>query len=196
MVTSKIKEKRTEKKPLLPQVMCGMALSFMMLIFAPVEMVATNGTNFWFGISDFLPMFMILAVAVFAAVEVVYLLLRKLPYAVWLLMVALLFGMVLGLYVQGTYLCLSYEALTSGDPVWRNMLPEMLINTVAWAVVIVGSLVLCVLNTRLFLKAVPAVCALIMVMQGTAMTVLMIQSTQQSDLNLYYCSSKDQRTFS
>lgn len=189
-------EKKGKKRPLLPQIMCGLALSFMMLVFAPVEMVATNSTNFWFKISDFLPVFLLLAAAVFAAVEIVYLLLRRLPYAVWILMTALLFGVVLAMYVQGTYLCLGYETLTSGDPVWRDMLSGMLVNTAVWGAILLGSAVFGLMKPKLFLKAVPAACALIMVMQGAAMAVLLTRNNGNDDLNRVYCSTEDQLTFS
>lgn len=183
-------------RPILPQLLCGLALCFTALIFAPVEMVTLNNINFWFGVGDFLPLFIALFLAAFAAVELVYLGLRRLPYALWLLSLSLLFGVTLGVYVQGTYLCMGSEALISGEPVWREMRREMLVNAAVWAAILLGSIALSLTKPKLFLKAVPAVSALILVMEGAALVSLSAGSRYNSDINHIYCSDEEQFTFS
>lgn len=183
-------------RPLLPQALCGLALCFTMFVFGPVEMVTLNSVNFWFGVGDFLPVFLVLFAAVFCVIEAVYCLLRKLPYPLWLLSLALLFGGTLCVYVQGTYLCLGGEALVSGDPVWREMLPQMLVNLAVWAAIMLGSMALSLTKPKVFLKVVPAACALILVMEGAALTTLLLQKSERGDLSRIYCSDEEQFTFS
>ncbi len=183
-------------RPVLPQLLCGLALCFTMLIFAPVEMVTLNNINFWFGVKDLLPLFIVLFLIAFAAVEIAYALLRKLPYSLWLLSLALLFGGTVCVYVQGTYLCMASEALTSGDPVWREMRGEMFVNAAIWAAVLLGSTALSLAKPKLFLKVVPAVSALILVMEGTALVSLLLGGGYNSDINYVYCSDEEELTFS
>ncbi len=183
-------------RPVLPQLLCGLALCFTMLIFAPVEMVTLNNINFWFGVKDFLPLFIALFLIAFAAVEIVYALLRKLPYPLWLLSLALLFGGTVCVYVQGTYLCMASEAIIDSSPVWREMRREMLVNAAVWAAILLGSAALSLTRPKLFLKAVPAVSALILVMEGAALVSLSAGSAYSSDVNHVYCSDEEQFTFS
>jgi len=191
-----MKEKKTKGRPLLPQVLCGLALCFTMLIFAPVEMVTLNNINFWFSAADFLPMFIGLFAAAFLAFEAACLLMRKLPYALWLLAQAVAFGLLVCVYVQGTYLCMGSEALISDEPVWREMRREMLVNAGIWAAILLGSIALSMAKPKWFLRVVPAVSALILVMEGAALAVLMTGSSYNSDINYVYCSDDEQFTFS
>ena len=190
-----MKGKKTGR-PLLPQALCALALCFTMLIFAPVEMVMINSTNFWFGVSDFLPAFALLFALAFAVVQAVCLLLRKLPYALYMLAQGLLFGVMLCVYMQGNYLCMGNEILTTGDPLWRGMLGAMMINTAVWAAVMLGSVCFALLRPKAFMKAVCAASALVMLMEGAAMASLMMGNTYSSDLNRVYCSDEEQFTFS
>ena len=183
-------------RPILPQALCALALSFTLFIFAPAEMTMVNSTNFWFTVGDFLPVFALLGAAAFAGIFVLFLLLRRLPYAAWLLMLALLFGAAAGLYVQGTYLCMAGEALTSGDPVWREMLPQMLINAGIWGAILLGSMLFALLRPKAFMKTVCAASALMLVMEGTALVTLAIQQKDNGDLGRYYCSDDGYMTFS
>ena len=183
-------------RPVLPQVLCGLALCFTMLIFAPVEMVQINSVNFWFGVEDFLPLFVVLFFAAFAVLELVYALLRKLPYSLWLLSLSLLFGGLVCVYVQGTYLCMGSEVLDSGTPFWQGMFKEMMLNAAVWAAILLGILALSLTKPKLFLKAVSAVSALILVMEGTALVTLALDGGYNSDINHVYCSDEEQFTFS
>lgn len=183
-------------RPVLPQMLCALALCFTMFIFAPAEMTMVNSTNFWFTVGDFLPVFAVLFAAAFAGISLVFLLLRKLPYAAWLLMQGLLLGATVGIYVQGTYLCLSGEALTSGDPVWREMLGQMAVNAGIWGVIVLACVLLALLRPKAFMKASMAVSALILVMEASALGVLLTQHSANGDLGRYYCSDKDQFVYS
>jgi len=98
--------------------------------------------------------------------------------------------------VQGTYLCMGSEALVSGEPVWREMRREMLVNTAIWAAILLGSAALSLTKPKLFLKAVPAISALILVMEGAALVSLSAGSRYNSDINYVYCSDEEQFTFS
>lgn len=191
-----MKEKKAKGRPLLPQVLCGLLLCFTVLIFAPVEMVAINSTNFWFGVGDFLPAFALLFAAAFVLVEAVFLLLRKLPYALYMLALSLLFGVTLCVYIQGTYLCLGNEVLTAGDPLWRNMLGEMVINTAIWAAVILASVCFALLKPKIFMKVVSAACALVLVMEGTALVFALNASRMSANITSVYCSNEDYFTLS
>jgi len=183
-------------RPLLGQALCGLALCFTLLIFAPAEMVTLNSTNFWFGVMDFLPVFAGLFAAAFLAVEAAYLLLRRLPYVLWLLAQALLFGVTLCVYVQGTYLCMGSEALISGEPVWREMLGAMIGNLAVWAAILLGCMALSLTKPKLFCRVVCAGSALILVMEAAALATLAAQRSDSGDLGRYYCSDEDQFTYS
>lgn len=183
-------------RPILPQTLSALALCFTLFIFAPAEMTMVNSTNFWFTVGDFLPASILLGAAAFAGVFVAFLLLRKLPYAAWMLMQGLLLGVLLCVYVQGTYLCMTSEALISSDPVWRDMMGEMAVNTGIWGAILLGSVLFALLKPKAFMKTAAAASMLMMVMEGTALGVLAMNQGVNDDLGQYYCSDEEYFTFS
>lgn len=187
---------KRNKRPILPQLLCGLALCFTMLIFAPIEMVTLNNINFWFSVKHFLPLFLGLFLAAFTAVELIFVLLRRLPYALWLQALSILLGVTLALYVQGNYLALGGEALLSGEPVWEEMRVKMLVNVGIWAAILTVCTALSLVKPKLFLKVVSTVSLLILVMEGTALISLMMGSAYNNDINHVYCSDEEQFTFS
>lgn len=190
------KSSKRSKRPLLPQVLCGLLLSFTVFLFAPIEMYILNGANFWFQLKDFVPFFLLLFAVSFLMIEGVYLLFRKLPYAIYLLLLALLFSITFCIYLQGNYLCLNNDALTAEAPVWKDMLIPMLGNLLIWGSIIVGSIIFILLKPKIFTRIISAVCALVMIMEGSALAVLLINNTQNKELTNIYCSDAEQYTYS
>lgn len=111
--------------------------------------------------------FLALFAAAFVVAELVFLLLRRLPYALYMLMLALLFGLTVALYLQGNYLCLNNDVLGGGMPQWNAMARDMLVNLAIWAGILLISVSFMLLKPKLFLKAVSFVNALILVMEGS-----------------------------
>lgn len=188
--------KKKQGRALLPGLLCALTLSFTLLVFAPVEMVVLNNSNFWFQLGDFLPFFLALAAGLAAALSLAVLAARRLPYCLYLLALGLLAGLTAMVYVQGNYLCLGSEALTAGEPVWKEMLAPMAVNTLIWAGVIVGCVALALLRPRWMMKAMPAACALILVMEGTALAALLAGARMDGDLDSVYCSDEGLLDFS
>lgn len=190
------KTAKSKTRPMLPQVLCGLLLSFTLFVFAPIEMYILNSANFWFQFKDFVPVFLALFAAAFIVVEAVYLLFRKLPYAVYLMLLALLFGCTLCLYLQGNYLCMSNEVLFAEDPVWQDLLIPMLGNLLIWAAVILGSMAFILIKPKVFTKIISALCALVLVMESSALAVLLMTNTQDKESTNIYCSEAEQHTYS
>lgn len=183
--------------PLLPQILCGLALCFTLFVFAPIDMYLLNSTNFWFSLEHFVPTFLLLFAVAYIALEALFLVFRQLPKPLYLLTMALLAGGTAGVYLQGNYLCMTNEVLGGGAPQWETMLKPMLINLLIWGAILLFFVGFMLMKPRLFLKAVSAVCSLILVMEGTALVTSLINHAEvnESTDNVYY-SDIDEFTYS
>ena len=112
------------------------ALSFMLCVYAPLELYITNQSEFWFSIDIMMQPIALLFGYFFAVGFVLFCLLRSigvLPYRIGLLIgtAALLF-----LYVQGNFFVSGLPALDGTDFDWSAPSPERVKSIVALLVCI------------------------------------------------------------
>ena len=187
---------KTPKRPFLPQILCGLLLSFTLFVFAPIDMYLLNSNNVWFRMEHFVPLFLGLFAASFVLIEIAYLLFRKLPYPVYLLLLSGLFGLGLLFYLQGNYLCMGNEVLFGNMPVWNEMLGSAGINLLIWMAVLLISAIAILLKPKVVMRAMSALCALVLVMEGTALVVSISRHRPSEELGSVYCSVADRFTYS
>jgi len=184
-------------KPFLPQFLCSLVLCFTMFVFAPIDMYIMNSSNFWFTLKEFVPMFLVVFVGAFAVTQLLFLALRLLPRAMYLLMLAVLAGVTTGLYLQGNFLCMANEVMGGGEPVWNEMLTSAGINMLIWVAVILVFIGMMVIKPRFFTKFVSFISAMILVMEGTSLTVSLInQAEVDTSSNYIYYGDIDRFTCS
>lgn len=190
-------KKHQKRTSLLPQILCGLTLCFTIFVFAPIDMYALNSSNFWFTVKDFVPIFLMLFVAAFVILQVLFLGLRLLPRALYLLFLATLGGVMVATYVQGNYLCMTNEVLGGGALPWNDMLQSAGLNMLIWAAILFVFIGVMLVKPRFFTKMLSAVSALILVMEGAALAVTLVNYVQvDTSSNYVYYSNKDQYTYS
>jgi len=72
----------------------------------------------------------------------------------------------------------------------------MLVNTAIWAALIIAGVCFALLKPKVFMKAVSAVSALVLVMEGTALLFSLNANRMSANLTAVYCSDEDYFTFS
>jgi len=186
-----VKEKKRAGFSWLPQILCGLMLSFTVFVFAPIDMFTLNMNNFWFGYEHFVPLFLCIFGGCFALIQIVFALLRLLPKGVYLVFMALMFGLSVALYLQGNYLCMANDVLGGETPDWQRMIIPMGINCTIWFAVVAASLVFMAVKPRAFMKAVSFVSALIIAMEGVSMGASLLNAGERPGVGEAYCTEKD-----
>mgnify|MGYP006878667645 CR=1 FL=1 len=123
-----MKSKKIKKQQLLPGIFISLAISFILFIYAPVELYCSNLDEFWF---DF-GVLMRLALSMFA----VSMILMTLGYVILLLIHPVVYrlGLAAGLlllvctYVQGNFLITNLPPLDGTNINWKLLIPENLRN--------------------------------------------------------------------
>lgn len=188
---------KKKKLPLFPQIICGFVLCFTVFVFAPIDMYLLNSANFWFSLEHFVPTFLILFAIAFVALEAIFLVFRRLPKPLYLLLLAFLVGGTTCAYLQGNYLCMTNEVLGGGTPQWNAMVKPALINLFVWSAILIFFVGFMLMKPRAFLKAVSAICGLILVMEGSALVVGLINHAETDiSSNYIYYSDLDEFTYS
>lgn len=190
-------QKKVKTISWLPQLLCGFLFSFMMTIFAPIDMYLLNRSDFWFTIGDFLPASLVLFAIVFVAVELVLFLIKKASKPIFYVCLSILFAMTVMLYVQGNYLCQNNTVLEGAAPVWNMQIKWMTIDLVIWIAVLLACLVFVILKPKLFTKLVSFVSAIIICMLSVSMGVSLVAAQQgTSSVRNAYGTAKDIFTLS
>ena len=146
-----MKSKKIKKQQLLPGIFISLAISFILFIYAPVELYCSNLDEFWF---DF-GVLMRLALSMFA----VSMILMTLGYVILLLIHPVVYrlGLAAGLlllvctYVQGNFLITKLPPLDGTNINWNDYLflrRESLLLWVTALMIIVGLLIF--LKGRMF----------------------------------------------
>ena len=104
---------------------CGL-LAFTLLVFAPISIYLNNANEFWFRLSQFWWVTVLLGVAVFGSTFALGLVLRGKLFNLY---VTLLFALAVVLYLQGNFLNISYGELNGEQVNWSRYGGYSLLNT-------------------------------------------------------------------
>lgn len=99
-------------------VLLGTAIAFMLCVFAPLDAFLTNGDEFWFSLSQLLPMLLIIFLGTTTVFSfVMYLVLRSkaAPYIYGFFVYVYLF-----FYIQGNYIPRNYGVLNGEEINWSD----------------------------------------------------------------------------
>ena len=193
-----MKNDTTVRPGILPQLFCGLLLSFTLFLYGPLELFLANRDSFLFSGGTILPLFAAACIAVFAVVEGVLLLIRKLPEPLYDIALALLFAVAIGLYLQGTYLSSSNALIEGTEPHWGSLLSSVLVNIVIWLVLLLAALVTVLLKKNLFRKIVLFASILVFANECIVLGVTAIRagSTRAESSSYVFSTDKDEFVFS
>ena len=145
------------------------ALAFTLGFFGPLDLFFNNYEEMWFHLQDIIGGVALTSLAIFAVSTLAGTLLRGKLHSVYM---ALLFGGLLGLYVQGSFMNINYGILDGTDVNWAAYARYGLLNTAVWAVCLLLPLVCMLIFKEKKVRPVLIFlsCALIL-MQGASLVV-------------------------
>lgn len=157
------------KKRLVFSAVVSSALTFTLCLFGPLDLFFNNYEELWFHLQDIIGGLAIVAALFFVITTLVGTLLRGKLHAIYM---ALLFGGLLGTYVQASFMNKDYGLLNGTSVDWSAYTGYGVVNTLVWLVCVLVPLIAMLIWKEkkvrpvfLFLS-----CALI-VMQGASLVV-------------------------
>lgn len=114
-------------------------------LFGPVSLYLTNINEFWFGIQDVLKICLVIGTVIFVIFCSIGLILQNKKREVFL---CLVFGISLGLYIQGNFVMTDYGVLDGTNIDWHQYTSVAIWNTALW--------VICLMIPFMLRKLIPA----------------------------------------
>lgn len=196
-MNNRVDKKEYNKLIRLPQLLVSVMIAFSVFLFAPIDTYHLNKVNFDFTINNFIVYLFTAFLFSFCALWSILELLKLMPRKIYIIVLALLFGVGLAFYIQGNFLCINNNVLMGEEPVWTDKIRPLLFNTFIWGCVITASICFAVMNARKFLKTATFVCALVIIMEGGSLLFSEVFSGKSSNSNeRAYTSVKDRYTVS
>lgn len=145
------------------------ALAFTLCLFGPLDLFFNNYEELWFHFQDIIGGVAVIALILFLCCTLLGTLLRGKLHSIYM---ALMFGGLLGLYVQGSFMNKDYGSLDGTAVDWNAYTGYGVVNTLIWAVCILLPLALMLVLREKKMRPVLLFlsCALI-VMQGASLVV-------------------------
>ena len=160
------------------------AFIFNIIIFAPIEVFYTNQKEFWFSITDFLPIIAIWFFSFAMIGLIIYLVFKKKFLNI---VTYILFSAFFGLYIQGNFLNFGYSPIDGMSPNWDSMVLKGIINTIIWIVIFVTPFIFKILKKEKLFNLISSCIALLVIgMQISTIGVLVIANSGKKEKEMRY----------
>lgn len=134
-------------------------LSFMLCLFAPIDLYFSNPGDFWFTFGQLIgPMLLTAAVAFTGMMGAMCLFGLLVPKKVFGLTAACVFAASIAVYVQGTFFSSTIETINGNETIWNLKVPEMLLNTAVWLLILFVCLACYVMKNKTTLRVMRMIC--------------------------------------
>lgn len=131
-------DKKKEKKNIkdfIPAVLVSLAASFMLMVFAPIEIYYSNQDQFWFEIKQLIPVVACLFVLLFIVSLIILGIMFLINTKVYNIGLAMYFIAFISSYIQGNFLVKNLPGLDGTQPVWKDYISEDIKTIVVWVVI-------------------------------------------------------------
>lgn len=189
-------KKRLEAE-LLPGILVSLAFSFLVFLYAPIDLYCANTTEFLFEIWDLLPVALMLFLPTFVVMSLLYLGLYH--WNIHLYHAGLAVGMILFLatYIQGNFLVNHLPPLDGTTVNWADYDSGRLPSILVWGIVTVIICVVCFFAKKFFYHTIlPFVCGCMTLMLLVTAVSEMISNDVFSERNHFVATAKNEFTFS
>ncbi|ADI00969.1 sulfatase [Syntrophothermus lipocalidus DSM 12680] len=163
-----------KRKNLVPRISISILpaalLVLTVFIYGPINLYAGNSKELWFPFSFIASKFILSGVGVFLLFSIICV---SMPWEKGKWLVALVFGIAVALYIEGTYLPIEYINLNGAPTEWEKYYFQMIWDAVLWTACILVSVAAAGFREELFKKAVPLVCGLLIAVQVIALIPLL-----------------------
>lgn len=134
-------KKKEMKKELISGIAVMAAMSFMLCIYAPLELYCYNQREFWFDVYDLLPLILVMFLAAFAASSLVMTVIWLVSTRLYLVVLPASVVVFVSTYIQGNFLVGNLPPMDGRDINWADYSAGRIHSIVLWMAVI---LVVCV----------------------------------------------------
>ncbi len=111
----------------------GVFVSIVFFVFAPIELYFTNQSEFWFSLTQILPIFFLLTILTIVLLAV---LLYCMPERKAGFFEAFVYGFAFLAYLQGNYIPNDYGSLNGEEIKWGNYTLRLIVDAVVWIAVL------------------------------------------------------------
>ncbi len=185
-------KKKTDKtkiniKDLIPAFVLSFAASFLLFIYAPMDLYCSNKREFWFDAFKLIPVILVLFTIMLVGSIFVFFLIYIISKKAYKVAVALYFIAYFATYIQGNFLVSNLPALDGTEVDWSSYVGQRLATIILWVVVI--AIVICMIKLKgykFFEKASQIVGLFITGMLFlTLITIVIMNNGFEKKLNLY-----------
>lgn len=180
-----MKEKRSFKD-FIPALIVSFAASFMLMVFAPIEIYYSNQDQFWFEIKQLIPVIFIIFVIFFVISLLILMLLFFINRKVYNVGLIIYFIAFISTYIQGNFLVKNLPGLDGTQPDWGSYISEDIKTVVVWfivsAIVIAGTIIFKTEKMKNAISVV-SVCMFLMI-AVTMVTVVMTTKIADKDYDM------------
>ena len=148
-----------------------------LFIFGPINMYAGNANELWFPLSAILPMLLVLALGLFSVLVVFG---CFLPVRFSRYIIALVFGLGIAFYIEGTFIPMDYGILDGKAVEWIKYADRIFYDNIIWSLCLILPLLLLLIKSNLFKKLVPMVCIALILMQGAGLVGVLPRISRNS----------------
>lgn len=191
------KHKKRTLKGFISAIMVSLAASFMLMVFAPIEIYYSNQSQFWFEIKQLIPVVLIM----FGSALIISMIILFVAYLInekfFGVILSLYFVAFLSTYVQGNFLVKHLPGLDGTEPVWKNYIKEDIKTTAVWLIILIIVIIcICVFKMEKVKNAIGviSICMFLM-MAVTLVTVIMTTKVESKDYEMVY-TDKDELVMS
>lgn len=172
-------------------------LTFLMTVFAVIDMFIANSGEFFFGLGDILP-FSFLIFFFFSALF--FLVSFLLPNKLFKYYLALLYAVTFCFFIQGNILRTNFGLLNGEEIIWSNYIPSQVLSFFVWISVIIFLIILVSKNSKKTIKVCRYLSLAIVLIEMVALLSVFFQHKQETAKEAYlsqkneFTVSKDRNT--
>lgn len=159
----------------------SLCLSFLVCIYAPLELYLTNISEFWIKSSEYVPACLIMFFAVLIAGIIGFTVVRLINKNLYDICLVIGGAVLLGMYIQGNFLIKNLPSMEGAKVDWGNYPAERIKSIIAFAVpIVIFAVLLIVLKSKKFRKAVSVESGVLLLLFAITLTTLFITTDTKS----------------
>lgn len=178
-----MEKKKRSFKGLIPALLVSLAASFMLGVFAPMEIYYSNQDQFWFEVKQLIPVVVILFVVLFVISTLIFTLMYLINDKLYTVGLVLYFIAYISTYIQGNFLVKNLPGLDGTQPDWSKYISEDIKTAVVW--IVIAAIVIaaiCIFKSSKFKSAISVVSLCMFLMTAITMVTLIL-TTKVADKN-------------
>ncbi len=179
------KERISTKEHFAPWIALAVAISFMICIFAPIDIYFANKEDFWFSLWQMLPGIVVIFTVVLVMLLAIFLFLSRFKCSDYIL--TFILAIFVYFYIQGNYIPRNYGMLDGTVIDWSTYDTYAAASIIAILVCIIACIVICIFFKRHIQSIAKYTSIFILLMQLITVGTLIIQ-------NFSYLKSKETYT--